>query len=331
MTKTYQALETAEQEDGTYISKIVEKQIEDIPDGKVLIKVEYSSLNYKDALSAKGNKGVTRKYPHTPGVDAAGTVEVSSSSLWKSGDKVLVTGFDLGMNTNGGFGQYIVVPESWIIKLPEGLAAKEAMIYGTAGFTAGLSVEALLRNGITPEKGIVAVSGSTGGVGSVAVAILAKLGFQVAAISSKEEAIPFLKSLGASEIIPRQDFEDKSGKALLKPRFSAAIDTVGGNILATLIKSLHYEGVVTTCGMVGGGELNTTVFPFILKGIQLIGIDSVEISLEKRLPLWGNLGTHWKPQQLNNLVKEISLEELPEYIDRIYSGKMQGRAVVKIY
>ncbi|WP_326984237.1 YhdH/YhfP family quinone oxidoreductase [Chryseobacterium sp. MYb264] len=330
MIKTYQALETAEQEDGTYSSKIVEKQIEDIPEGKVLIKVEYSSLNYKDALSAKGNKGVTRKYPHTPGVDAAGTVEVSSSSLWKSGDQVLVTGFDLGMNTNGGFRQYIVVPESWIIKLPQGLSVKEAMIYGTAGFTAGLSVQALLRNGITPEKGIVAVSGSTGGVGSFAVAILAKLGFHVAAISSKEEAVPFLKSLGATEVISRQDFEDKSGKALLKPHFSAAIDTVGGNILATLIKSLHYEGVVTTCGMVGGEELNTTVFPFILKGIQLIGIDSVEIPLEKRLPVWENLGTDWKPQQLNDLAKEISLEVLPEYIDRIYNGKMQGRAVLKI-
>ncbi|MFC3158365.1 putative quinone oxidoreductase, YhdH/YhfP family [Chryseobacterium arachidis] len=330
MAKTYPALETAEQEDGTYSSTIVEKQIEDIPDGKVLIRVEYSSLNYKDALSAKGNKGVTRNYPHTPGIDAAGTVEVSSSSLWKSGDQVLVTGFDLGMNTNGGFGQYIVVPESWIIKLPEGLTAKEAMIYGTAGFTAGLSVQALLRNGITPEKGTVAVSGSTGGVGSVAVAILAKLGFQVTAISSKEEAIPFLKSLGAAEIISRQDFEDKSGKALLKPHFSAAIDTVGGNILATLIKSLHYEGVATTCGMVGGGELNTTVFPFILKGIQLIGIDSVEIPLEKRIPVWKNLGTDWKPQQLNDLAKIISLEELPEYIDRIHSGKMQGRAVVKL-
>ncbi|PZU14360.1 MAG: hypothetical protein DI622_13425 [Chryseobacterium sp.] len=222
MAKIYQALETAQQEDGTYSSTIVEKQIEDIPDGKVLIRVEYSSLNYKDALSAKGNKGVTRNYPHTPGIDAAGTVEVSSSPLWKSGDQVLVTGFDLGMNTNGGFGQYIVVPESWIIKLPEGLTAKEAMIYGTAGFTAGLSVQALLRNGITPEKGTVAVSGSTGGVGSVAVAILAKLGFQVAAISSKEEAIPFLKSLGAAEIISRQDFEDNSGNALLKPHFSAA-------------------------------------------------------------------------------------------------------------
>ncbi|MDR6919908.1 YhdH/YhfP family quinone oxidoreductase [Chryseobacterium sp. 2987] len=330
MVKIFKALETAEQIDGTYTSKIVEKQIEDIPEGKVLVKVEYSSLNYKDALSAKGNKGVTRKYPHTPGVDAAGTVEISSSSIWKKGDKVLVTGFDLGMNTDGGFGQYIIVSEEWVIKLPTTLSTKEAMIYGTAGFTAGLSIQALIRNGITPENGIIAVSGSTGGVGSVAVAILAKLGFQVAAISSKDEATPFLKALGASEITSRQDFEDKSGKILLKPRFAAAIDTVGGNILATLIKSLHYDGVVTTCGMVGGGELNTTVFPFILKGIQLIGIDSVEIPLEKRLSVWEHLSTDWKPQQLNDLSKEISLEELHEYIDRIFSGKMQGRAVVKI-
>lgn len=329
MTTNYLAFEVQEQEN-EFTSAIVEKEIEAVPDGYVLIKVEYSSLNYKDALSAKGNKGVTRKYPHVPGVDAAGTVSASNSKLWKTGDSVIVTGFDLGMNTNGGFGQYIIVPENWVIKLPEGLSAKEAMIYGTAGFTAGLSVQALLRNGITPEKGIVAVSGATGGVGSVAVAILAKLGFQVASISSKEEAIPFLKSLGTSEIISRHDFEDKSGKALLKPRFAAAIDTVGGDILATLIKSLSYNGVVTTCGMVNGGELNTTVFPFILKGVQLIGIDSVEIPLKKRFPVWESLGGEWKPQQLNDLPKEICLNELPEYIETIYNGKMQGRAVLNL-
>lgn len=329
MTTKYLAFEVKEQE-SEFTSAIVEKEIEVVPDGYVLIKVEYSSLNYKDALSAKGNKGVTRKYPHVPGVDAAGKISASNSKLWKTGDSVIVTGFDLGMNTNGGFGQYIIVPESWIIKLPEGLTAKEAMIYGTAGFTAGLSVQALLRNGITPEKGTVAISGSTGGVGSVAVAILAKLGFQVAAISSKEEAIPFLKSLGAAEIISRQDFDDKSGKALLKPRFSAAVDTVGGNILATLIKSLHYEGVVTTCGMVNGGELSTTVFPFILKGIQLIGIDSVEIPLEKRHPVWENLATIWKPHQLNDFTKKISLEELPEYIETIYKGKIWGRTLIEL-
>ncbi|WP_333621095.1 YhdH/YhfP family quinone oxidoreductase [Sphingobacterium multivorum] len=331
MKKKYLAFEVSEDTSGIFVNKIVEKELsEDIPEGNVLINVKYSSLNYKDALSANGNKGVTRKYPHVPGIDAAGTVEVSNSALWKSGDQVLVTGFDLGMNTNGGFGQFITVPESWIVRLPPDLSVREAMIYGTAGFTAGLSVQALLRNGITPEKGVVAVSGSTGGVGSVAVAILAKLGFKVAAISSKEDAISFLKSLGADKIVARNDFEDRSGKALLKPQFAAAIDTVGGNILATLIKSLHYEGVVTTCGMVGGGELNTSVFPFILKGIQLIGIDSVEIPLEKRLSVWEHLASDWKPGQLNDLAHNISLAELPEHIDRIYSGKMKGRAVLEL-
>lgn len=331
MKKKYLAFEVSEDTSGIFVNKIVEKELsQDIPEGNVLINVKYSSLNYKDALSANGNKGVTRKYPHVPGIDAAGTVEVSNSALWKSGDQVLVTGFDLGMNTNGGFGQFITVPESWIVRLPPELSVREAMIYGTAGFTAGLSVQALLRNGITPEKGVVAVSGSTGGVGSVAVAILAKLGFQVAAISSKEDAISFLKSLGADKIVARNDFEDRSGKALLKPQFAAAIDTVGGNILATLIKSLHYEGVVTTCGMVGGGELNTSVFPFILKGIQLIGIDSVEIPLEKRLSVWEHLASDWKPGQLNDLAHNISLAELPEHIDRIYTGKMKGRAVLEL-
>ncbi|AQX90594.1 MULTISPECIES: YhdH/YhfP family quinone oxidoreductase [Elizabethkingia] len=331
MKKKYLAFEVSEDTSGIFVNKIVEKELsEDIPEGNVLINVKYSSLNYKDALSANGNKGVTRKYPHVPGIDAAGTVEVSNSALWKSGDQVLVTGFDLGMNTNGGFGQFITVPESWIVRLSPELSVREAMIYGTAGFTAGLSVQALLRNGITPEKGVVAVSGSTGGVGSLAVAILAKLGFQMAAISSKEDAISFLKSLGADKIVARNGFEDRSGKALLKPQFAAAIDTVGGNILATLIKSLHYEGVVTTCGMVGGGELNTSVFPFILKGIQLIGIDSVEIPLEKRLSVWEHLASDWKPGQLNDLAHNISLAELPEHIDRIYTGKMKGRAVLEL-
>lgn len=328
--KTFRALQTRADDTGEYQSAVIQKSTTDLPQGEVLIRVHYSSLNYKDALSAKGNKGVTRQYPHTPGVDAAGVVEESSVSEWQPGDEVIVTGFDLGMNTSGGFAEYISVPAKWVIKLPEGLTLKQAMIYGTAGFTAGLSVAALLHNNITPQNGPVAVSGATGGVGSVAVAILAKLGYHVIAISSKESAHNFLKTIGAGEVIPRAEVEDTSGKALLKPRFAAAIDTVGGNVLATLIKSLNYGGVATTCGMVNGGDVHTTVYPFILKGIQLVGIDSVELPLAKRLPVWQKLANEWKPDVLDSLVQEIDLEQLPQYIEQIFKGQMQGRVVVKL-
>ena len=328
--KIFRALETQVDAAGEYQSSVIQKNTANLPQGEVLIRVHYSSLNYKDALSAKGNKGVTRQYPHTPGVDAAGVVEESTVSEWQPGDEVIVTGFDLGMNTSGGFADYIRVPAKWVVKLPQGLTLKQAMIYGTAGFTAGLSVAALLRNDIAPDNGPVAVSGATGGVGSVAVAILAKLGYNVIAISSKESVHNFLKTIGAGEVIPRADVEDTSGKALLKPRFAAAIDTVGGNVLATLIKSLNYGGVVTTCGMVNGGDLHTTVYPFILKGVQLVGIDSVELPLANRLPVWQKLATDWKPDVLDSISHEINLEQLPEYIEQIVKGQMQGRVVVKL-
>ncbi len=330
IAKTFKALVTEHNSNGDYTTSVKEKNVADLPPGDVLIKVRYSSLNYKDALSARGNKGVTRQYPHTLGVDAAGIVEESSASEWQTGDDVIVTGFDLGMNTSGGFAEYIRVPAAWVSRLPKGLSLKEAMIYGTAGFTAGLSVAALLRNGVKPDDGAVAVSGATGGVGSVAVAILAKLGFKVAAITSKQSAHRFLKELGATEIISRAEVDDQSGKALLKPRFAAAVDTVGGNILATLLKSLQYGGVATACGMVNGGELHTTVFPFILKGVQLIGIDSVEIPIEDRGNIWEKLGGEWKPETLQSLAKEASLEEIPTYINDIYNGQMRGRVVVAL-
>ncbi|TLU92352.1 YhdH/YhfP family quinone oxidoreductase [Dyadobacter sediminis] len=326
----YKALEVTEEAAGKFALNIVYKSVTEPLDGEVLVRVRYSSLNYKDALSASGNRGVTRQYPHTPGVDAAGVIAVSRSPDWEKGDEVIVTGFDLGMNTNGGFAEYITVPSKWLVRLPEGLSLRQSMAYGTAGFTAGLSIMALIRHGMKPENGAVAVTGATGGVGSAAVAMLAKLGYHVMAVSSKAASHDFLLSMGAREVIPRQEVEDQSGKALLKPRFAAAIDTVGGQVLATVIKSLHYGGVVTTCGMVNGGELHTTVFPFILKGVQLIGIDSVATPHTLRAAIWQKLAAEWMPPQLELLTHEIGLEQLPEAITTILNGKMQGRTIVRI-
>ncbi len=330
MDKSYQCLEVSESASGGFSSEIVTKNTKDLPAGEVLIRVHYSSLNYKDALSATGNRGVTKQYPHTPGIDAAGIVESSSHADWQPGDEVIVTGFDLGMNTSGGFARYIQVPAKWVVRLPQGLSLKESMIYGTAGFTAGLSVAALTRNGITPDKGKIAVSGSSGGVGSMAIAILNQLGYQVTAISGKSSAHEFLKFAGAYEIIDRKGMEDTSGKPLLKPQFAGAIDAVGGEVLATLLKSVAYGGTVTACGMVNGGKLDTTVFPFILRGIQLIGIDSAEHPIEKRAEIWQNLALEWKPANLDMFAEIISMDQLREKISLMLAGKAQGRYVLEL-
>jgi acrylyl-CoA reductase (NADPH) len=327
---SFRSLVTFKGSNDQYVSEIQEKSISDLPAGNVIIRVHYSSVNYKDVLSAMGNKGVTRHYPHTPGIDAAGVVEYAEDDHWAKGDKVIVTGFDLGMNTSGGFSEYIRVPADWLVRLPDQMTLKEAMIYGTAGLTAGLSVAALLNNGINPGMGNVAISGATGGVGSVSIAILKKLGFAVSAISSKKSSQTILNDLGADSILARSDMEDESNKVLLPPLFAAGIDTVGGQVLATMLKRTSYGGAVTACGMVNGTELNTTVFPFILKGISLLGIDSVELSIEKRNPIWELLADEWKPELLDKLSSEISFDEIPAAVQKIYRGEMQGRFVVKI-
>lgn len=329
MSKTFKALQS-EETDGKFKMSVVTHSTDELPEGEVLIKVHYSSLNYKDAMSATGNKSITRTYPHTPGIDVAGTVEESSVADWKYGDEVIVTGFDLGMNTSGGFGGYVRVPAQWIVKLPKGLSLRESMIYGTAGFTAALSVQAILKHGIKPGDGLIAVSGATGGVGSVAVSILSHLGYRVAAITSKESSHEFLKSIGASEIIARNEMEDSSGRPMLRSRFAAAVDTVGGTVLTTILKSLSYGGIVSACGLVNGTDLALTIFPFIIKGVQLAGIDSVNLQIEKRPPVWEALATEWKPGELDKLVTEVSLEDLPERIEQILQGQMTGRVLIDL-
>ncbi len=315
--------------DGEFKQCIETLSTEDLPSGAVLIRVHYSSLNYKDALSATGNKGVTKRYPHTPGIDAAGIIEESSDLRFAPGDKVLVTGYDLGMNTDGGFGQYIRVPADWIVRLPESLDLKEAMIIGTAGFTAGASI-ARLSELIKPSDGEVIVSGATGGVASVALAILSKLGYRTLAISGKEHEFDFLRSIGASEIIPRDEFLALDKKPILSAQYAGGIDTVGGVILENIIKTLMPLGAVTTCGSVSGVTLNMSVFPFILRGISLIGISAQNYPMTMREILWSKLSGAWKPDCLMDLYTEITLEELPECISMILQGKMKGRTLVRL-
>lgn len=318
--------ETGEKE---FKREIVTRNIDNLPDGDVLINVKYSSLNYKDALSATGNKGVTRKYPHTPGIDAAGIVEESSNENFKAGDKVIVTSYDLGMNTSGGYGQYIRVPAEWVVKLPENLTLRESMIYGTAGFTAALSVYKMVNSGVKPSDGDILVTGATGGVGSTAVSLLSKMGYSVIAATGKLEEKKMLVNLGAKDIIDRREIDDTKS-AMLKGRWAGVIDTVGGNMLSTAIKSTKYGGAITCCGNVAAPEFSTSVYPFILRGVTLFGIDSVMCPMDTRLEIWNNLSSDWKLDNLNDNVEEVSLSELNEKIEMMLKGKHKGRTIVNL-
>lgn len=324
----YKALYVTE-EDGKFNQNICQLDTSDLPQNEVLIRVHYSSLNYKDALSATGNKGVTRKYPHTPGIDAVGVVEETSSSQFAVGEQVIVTSYDLGMNTPGGFGQYIKVPANWIVKLPEYLSMKEAMIIGTAGFTSGIAVS-LLQEKVKPADGQVIVTGATGGVGSVALNILSKLGYNTVAVSGKMEEQEFLRILGAKEIILRSDFLKLEKKPILSARYTGAIDTVGGEYLENILKTLNPQGMVATCGSVAGISLNISVFPFILRGITLTGISAQNYPLELRPEMWEKLGNAWRPDYLLKNFNEISINELPKAIELILQGKLKGRTIVNM-
>ena len=324
----FKAFLTEETEKG-FISNVKERTFEDLPDGDVLIKVAFSSLNYKDALSASGNKGVSRNYPHSPGIDAAGIVEQSSTSDFLKGDEVIVTGFDLGMNTSGGFSEYIRVPKEWIIKKPDNLSLEESMAYGTAGLTAGLCVRKILLSGLKPEDGEVFVTGATGGVGIIAVMLLAKLGFNVVAITGKDDQTDLLLSLGAKEIINRSEFEGEMKSPLTKPRWAGGVDAVGSDILSNLITATHQRAAIACCGMVGGVNLNTSIFPFILRGLSLLGIDSAETLIEVKKEIWNNFASDWKLEKINDQIKDVGLEELSSEIEKILKGKQVGRVRLK--
>ncbi len=328
MAKEFKAF-VIEEQDGKYIRSIKTRTIDSLPAGEVLIKVNYSSLNYKDALSSTGAKGITPKYPHTPGIDAAGVVEESSSDKFKAGDKVVVTGYDFGMGTDGGFGQYVRVPAEWPVLLPDGLSLKESMMIGTAGLTAGMSILKLSEQ-VKPADGKIAVSGATGGVGSMSVAILSKLGYDVVAISGKKEEEDYLKKLGAKEIISRDEFGVKDARPFLKSRFAGGIDVVGGVILDNMIKSTQALGVVTCCGMASSPVLDLTVFPFILKGISLIGIDSQKCPKNIRNIVWAKLAKEWKLDNLEEVCVEKGLNELSACVDEMMAGKLKGRIIVNL-
>ena len=327
---TFRALVVSQTDEKTFTREITERSISDLPEGEVLIRVHFSSLNYKDGLSCIGNPGVTRNYPHTPGIDASGKVTESSDSRFKEGDSVIVTGYDLGMNTSGGFGEYIRVPADWVVPLPEGMTFKEASIYGVAGFTAALSVDSLQKYGVNPEQGEIVVTGSTGGVGSVSVALLSLLGYTVVASTGKKEESEFLQRLGASEIISREEVNDESKKPLLRERWAGAVDTVGGTTLAALLKAAKRGGAVAATGLVASSELSTTVFPFILRGVSLLGIDSGFTPTKLRLEIWNKLAGIWKIPQLEQLTIDCTLEELDPEIDKILAGGQRGRVVVNL-
>ena len=326
---TFKALQARATESGSFEQVVVSRETEELPAGDLLIRVRYSSLNFKDALSATGNRGVTKTFPHTPGIDSAGVVEASTAPEFSMGDEVIVTGYDLGMNTAGGFGQYIRVPAPWAIKRPKGLSLRETMVLGTAGLTAALCIDKLEQAGLAPDAGTVLVTGATGGVGSVAVALLNRLGYRVAAATGKADQEAFLRQLGAQEIVSRAALEEGADKPLLKEQWAAAVDCVGGDILFNVVKSLRYGSSVACCGLTAGTGFKGSVLPFILRGVSLLGVDSVELSLVAKASIWDKLSLQWKVD-LESLVTEVSLEQLPESIDRILAGKQVGRVLVNL-
>lgn len=326
MTIQFDALWVEEQPDGSFRRSVVQRSVEALPPGDLLIRVHYSSLNYKDALSASGHRGVTRAYPHTPGIDAAGVVVESAVDAFSPGDEVIVIGYDLGMNTPGGFGGYIRVPAAWAVKRPAGLTLRESMALGTAGFTAAQCVEALLQHGV--QSGEVLVTGATGGVGGVAVALLHQLDIPVVAATGKMEEADYLRRIGATAVIPRSEVDDRSGRPLLRERWAGVVDTVGGSILATAIRSTRYGGSVAACGMAASPSLELTVYPFILRGVKLLGVDSVNVPIAERRRIWELLAGEWKLSNLEAMAREVSLHDLSAEIDAMLLGQQRGRVIV---
>ncbi|MBC1533865.1 NADPH:quinone oxidoreductase family protein [Listeria seeligeri] len=327
--KSFQALFIEKEEQDTSLH-FRDTTIDELPENDVTIEVHYSGINYKDGLAVLPDGKIVSEYPFIPGIDASGVVVESKSDRFQVGDEVIVTSYDFGVSYFGGYSEFIRVPAEWVVPLPAGLSLKEAMILGTAGFTAALSVDALEFSGVTPTDGKIAVSGATGGVGSLSSAILSKRNYQVVASSNKADAAEFLQKFGVSEVVTREAFQPEKIRALDKQLFAGAIDCVGGKPLAYLLTAVQYGGAVTTCGMSAGGKLDTTVFPFILRGIQLFGIDSVLCPMPKRESIWNRLATDYKLANLDELATEIPFSELPTALHQVMNGGVTGRYLVKI-
>ncbi|MFB7641060.1 NADPH:quinone oxidoreductase family protein [Peribacillus butanolivorans] len=330
MVQRFDALVVDKQEDQFSVS-IQELTLDDLPQGEVLIRVHYSGVNYKDSLASIPNGNIVTSYPIVPGIDLAGVVVSSENPRYKEGDEVIATSYGIGVSQSGGYSEFARVPAEWIVPLPEGLTLKEAMVIGTAGFTAALSVLRLEENNLTPDQGSVLVTGATGGVGSFAVSILSKLGYSVEASTGKASEHGYLKEIGASTIVSREDVYNGKLRALGKQKWSGAVDPVGGEPLASVLSQIQYGGSVAVSGLTAGTNLPATVFPFILRGVNLLGIDSVNCPMDTRLKVWQRLATDFKLAHLEQLIQqEITLKDLPDVLPTLLKGEARGRTIVKL-
>ncbi|MFJ7640279.1 NADPH:quinone oxidoreductase family protein [Peribacillus sp. NPDC097264] len=330
MTQQFDALFVNKQEDDFSLT-IQQLSLSDLPEGEVLIRVHYSGVNYKDSLATIPNGNIVGRYPIVPGIDLAGVVVSSKDSRFKEGDEVIATSYEIGVSHFGGYSEFARIPAEWVVPLPEGLTLKEAMVIGTAGFTAALSIMRLEENGLKQEDGNVLVTGATGGVGSFAVSILSKLGYSVEASTGKKSEHAYIKELGATKILSREDVYDGTLRPLGKQKWIGAVDPVGGETLASVLSQVKYGGSVAVSGLTGGTNLPSTVFPFILRGVSLLGIDSVNCPMDTRLKVWKRLATDFKLDHVEQLIQqEISLQELPDVLPTLLKGQARGRTIVKL-
>jgi len=318
------------QEEHNITSRFVEMTPDELDPGDVLVKTKYSTINYKDALSYNGAGKIMRKFPTVGGIDMAGTVESSADPRFKRGDKVIVHAYDFGVAHDGGYAEYVRAPADWIVRRPEGMTAFDAMTLGTAGFTAAQAIMLMEHNGLKPGNGPVAVTGATGGVGSVAIEILAKLGYHIVAVTGKEEETPYLQGLGAKEVRLRQSIDLANIRPLDKAIWAGAIDNLGGDMLAWLLSTMAIGGTVAAIGLAAGPKLNTTVMPFILRGVHLLGTDSANCPMELRQVIWNRLATSWRPSHVHDLARTIDFIDLPTHFDAYLKGLVRGRTVVRI-
>jgi alcohol dehydrogenase len=318
------------QEDGVVRSRFVEMAPTDLDPGNVLVRTKYSTINYKDALSYNGSGRIMRKYPTVAGIDMAGTVETSADPRFRHGDKVIVHAYDMGVAHDGGYSEYVRVPADWVVRRSPDMTAFEAMTLGTAGYTAALAIELMQHNGLTPASGPVIVNGATGGVGSVAIDILSKLGYHVVALTGKADEETYLRSIGAAEIMARQSLDLTKLRPLDKATWAGAIDNLGGDVLAWLLSTMKQWGTVASVGLAADVKLNTTVMPFILRGVQLLGVNSSEGAMPLRQKLWDRLASQWKPSRVQAKVRTIDFDELPSHFDAFLKGMIRGRTVVRI-